>query len=524
MTHLDEIARGLERCYARIEADPALRAEFAASRADFFARPAAAAVPGAELRHLEWFLLERPSPALGAIPLIAFGAADAQSDLTPELRAALLGSFAGAFEVTSAGEADGAWVRDLFTQGELPLAATDGSVPLAAGDLLVGRLFPVGDGTFAPSPAVSVYRSPELLAAVRADLGSMRQARRGVLRIQQLELERLFHGGTPAGEGPARATVEPADPGAALRALGVEERKVTSILTSLRAGAERGDSAAVTELLNQLAFDTPVDLERAREILLDAWHAQRDAVQPSTYDADARAALAAFDRGRTEGKDLELLFRELERDLGLQDEDDGEAEEESEAAGAPDFPGVVGAMVEEFLWDVEREQGAARAHQLAPLRALGEYAHDIGVFEDLGRLRLLDFGARWLLEETELGAAELGAVLDALAEFCAWAEERHELPLAREFGTPLRALRQSVPRLAAARGSLARAAGGELLAVAAVRGERVELRDSAGAFLDLSLPAELRAHLRVGDWLRVTGERRVVAAVYPAEIREALEA
>jgi len=516
MTHLDEIARGLERCYARIEADEALGAEFASSRGDFFARPEAAALPGAELRHLEWFLLERPSPALGAIPLIAFGAPGAQPELSPELRAALLGSLPGAFEVTSAGEADGAWVRDLFTQGELLLSTSDGAAPLAAGDLLVGRLFPLGDGTFVPSPAVSLYRNPELLAAVRADLAAMRQARRGVLRIQQLELEQLFHAHAPAAA--TGAGDERPDPGAALRAIGIDEPEVNTILAGLRAAASKGDGGAVTELLSQLAFDTPVDLERARAILLDAWHAERRTTEPSAPRADARAALAAFDRGRVEGKDLELLFRELERDLGL--EDDPGADDE--AAGAPDFPGVVSAMVEEFLWDVEREQGAERARALAPLRKLGEYAHDIGVFEDLGRLRLLDFCARWLLEETELGAAELGAVLDALGEFCAWAEERHELPLAREFGTPLRALRQSVPRLAAARGALARATGGQLFVVAGIRGERVELRGPDGASLEVPLAARLREHLRAGDWLRLVGEPRVVAAVYPAEIREAL--
>ncbi|HEX6882557.1 MAG TPA: hypothetical protein VF530_04195 [Planctomycetota bacterium] len=517
MTHLDEIAAGLERCYARIEADPALRAEFAGSRGDFFARPEAAALPGAELRLLEWFLLERPSATLGAVPLVAFATPGTEPELSAELRAALLGSLPGAFEVTSAGEADGSWVRDLFTQGELPLVAAEGAAPLAAGDVLVGRLFPVGDGTFVPSSAASVYRSPELLRAVRADLAAMRRARRGVLRIQQLELEHLFHGLAPALAANPSASVERVDPGPALRALGLEEHTVTSILANLRAGA--GGQDAVTEILNQLAFETPVDLRKAREILLDAWLAERPAAAPPELRADARAALAAFDRGRAEGKDLELLFRELERDLGLEDEP-----EEEDEAGVPDFPGVVGAMVEEFLWDVEREQGGARARGLAPLRKLGEYAQDIGVFEDLGRLRLLDFSARWLLDETGLAGPELGAVLDALAEFCAWAEERHELPLAREFGTPLAALRQSVPRLAAARAGLSRAAGGELFAVVALRGERVELRSLEGAPLALPVPAELRAHLRVGDWLRLAGEGRGIAAVYPAEIREALGA
>src|SRR5262245_18008399 len=93
-----------------------------------------------------------------------------------------------------------------------------------------------------------------------------RGARRGVPRIQQLEIERLFHAAPRSAlvetrkEARERARVE-------LKALGLEREAVDGVLTSVQRGARAAKVATVTEILNQLAFDTAVDVGAARLIL-----------------------------------------------------------------------------------------------------------------------------------------------------------------------------------------------------------------------------------------------------------------
>ena len=67
--------------------------------------------------------------------------------------------------------------------------------------------------------------------------------------------------------------------------------------------------------------------------------------QAASPEVDVSSALADFDAGREQGQDLEQLFDELERKLGV-------APEAPEAEpGPPAFPGVVAALVGEFRWE-----------------------------------------------------------------------------------------------------------------------------------------------------------------------------
>lgn len=517
MTSPVEISRALERFHAMVEGDARLREEFTASRVEFFA-PATPPSAGAETRHLEWFFLERPSSALGAVPVLYFTREEGPLRGDVALVKGLLGSISGAFEVTAATDGIGEWVRDLFTLGELPLARAAATAGLQAGDLVLGRLYPSFEGAFSLSPAAFVCRSPELLAALRADLAAMRKARRGVMRIQQLEIERLFHG-LAALPGPLEAAHGARDlDRAALRSLGVEDTEASALLARVRRSAEESSGGDVTELLNHLAFETQVDLDRARQILVGAWQREVQAVQGRERPGDVRAALEAFDRGRGEGRDLELLFRELERDLGL-DGDTTTEEGLAEVQPAPDFPGVVGAMVDEFLWDMEREYGPDGSRRLGCLRILGAYAPDIGVFEELGRARLLDFTARWLLDETQLARDEVESVLEALVEFCAWTQELHQIPLLVEFEPTLQVLRRSVPRLVGARCAERRSQTDLFATVTRVDGGRMDAAGPAGEVHSLTLPSdEVAAHVHPGDMVRIT--ELGFGGAYPAELRE----
>src|SRR5262245_50396327 len=153
MLSWDSIERGFEALLGLLEADPRVAREFEQSRAEFFEDATAARGPGAERRHLEWFLLERPSETLGSVPVQAWQLGlDEVRASAGELKASFLQSLAGAFEVTSIVSGEGLWVRDLFTQGEHPVAEAGALGTIEAGDLLVGRLFPAGGGTFLLSP------------------------------------------------------------------------------------------------------------------------------------------------------------------------------------------------------------------------------------------------------------------------------------------------------------------------------------------------------------------------------------
>ncbi len=535
-----DLELGLEPFVDLVLGDERAARELEASRAEFFADPTAARLPGAERRHLEWFLLERPSAAVGGVPVQVWQSAwrAALPDAAPELAATFLQSLAGAFEVTSLVPGEGLWVRDLFTQGEHPILEARASRAIELADLLVGRLFPAGGGAFLLSPAASVFRNAELLAAVRSDLAAMRSARRGVLRVQQLELEHLFH-------GPGSVAAVPPDPAqalaharAALRELGVAPEELERALSAVRRARRAGDGRTVIEVLNHLAFETGIDLDAARLVLTELWESLPRAAAPvpgvngaeppvpeTRAEADARAALEAFDRGRAQGKDLEQLFRELERDLGVDDEELAEEPDEELLAAAPDFPGVVGAMVEEYLWELGREQGEARAHAAQGLRELGSYAHDIGVFDELTPVHLTDFAARWLLDEQPLARAEdAGALLDALADFCRWSEERQGVPLWKPFAPTLESLRASLPRHLRLRTLLAAGAGEGAHRVVHVGSAEARVRDPAGTEHALALSREQAELLRAGDLVRLARRNGevVLGASYPAELANLL--
>jgi len=527
------IERAIDRLVDEVRANPALAAEFEESRREFFALPEGDA-PEAQRRHREWFLLERPSLVLAGVPAAVLEARWAEDN--GELSSALLQSLPGVFAVTTLVPGEGLWVHDLATQGEHPVVESDASTELQPEDVLVGRMYPVGGGLFRLSPAMAWFRSPMLVRALRADFERQRSARRGVLRIAQLELERLFHGveivpGAVAGSPRAATGSEPdvrevrQRSHGGLVALGLDQESVARLLRLVRNEARKGHPQAVTELLNRLAFDTDVDLVAAQCILVDLWQAERRSARVETREAsvgDAEAALASFDRGRAQGQDLEKLFRKLERDLGVDDDED---EEDAEDV-VPDFPGVIGAMVEEFLWDVERERGDETAQRWSGLRRLGEYGRDIGLFEELAPAHLLDFAGRWLLDEAAgIGTDELCYLLEGLTAFLRWCEESHALPLWTAFGPQLEQLAPELPRLLALRQELpAVASRPGAYRVVRLDGTTAVLAERAGEELQVAVTPAQRRNLREGDVVRVGGSASapVLAAAYPKELVELL--
>lgn len=529
----EALERSLEIYASVVREHPALREELESSLREFFGGPMPAGTGAAALhharRHLEWFLLERHSPTLFGIPaerLIDVWRERAGGDPTDEALASLLQSFSGVFQVTGR-VGDGAWLRDLAGLGDYPLARP--GVQLREGDLLVGRLHPTGEGVHLASPAVGLFRDPRLAEAVERDLERTRSgAGAKVLRLSQLELERLFWGAgrTPVAEDPVGEARE------VLLEQGLSPARVEEALARLAAhpcDPEQvviGAGDTLGEVLDELAFETDVDLERVRLVLTAAWpalSAPSKAPSPadSSREAEKRDALASFDAGRAAGRDLDELFEDLSRNLGL---DEGAAIDPDEHEPAPDFPGVVPAMIGEFRWEVERFEGREAAARHEPLEALAEYAARLGRFDELDREHLLRFTTFWLPERGGLDAGRARALLDSLAAFCRWAEEAHELPLESRFAETLENLRESLPRVMELNRMLPAAPEdetGELYAVRAdVHGRFDGVVDREGRMHQAHPEPSLAARLRAGDRLRgsisLEGELAVFRC-YPPE-------
>jgi hypothetical protein len=317
------------RLSRRLAAEPRLQAEIRRARREFFGsdQPMGAKLQGAadtaEHRFAEWFALERECDSLGAVPV----------DIEPfaEVGQDLLGSMAGVFLV-QATAAGGASALDLQDDTILDLFVPAGS--LQAGDLVVGRLYPSGSGSWTPSTAAAVFRPGTAIGQA-----FLRDVRRLDLdrRLRQIELEHLLLRRPDQARSPTSST-EPAVP---LERL---EAELEGLLQ--QAGSEQG-AGAISEqlalavrpgpvmgpLLDELAFDTEVDLDRMRTLLLQIWNHHHDdvdqvvaaataIVDPERSDGPPGETLGerlvrALDEGLQQKRDVEELFAQLERMAGL---------------------------------------------------------------------------------------------------------------------------------------------------------------------------------------------------------------
>ncbi|MAB79201.1 MAG: hypothetical protein CMJ89_07590 [Planctomycetes bacterium] len=535
--------RRLEHYRHLIQEDSALARELRSSREDFGPVP-----PGDservlyERRHLEWFLFDRPSESLDGVPVEALQTrwrdlaeeGDSNSDFSE--------SFAGVFQVHSSRPGEGVRVHDLVGLGTYVVEERIAAAELAPGDLVVGRLFPLDAGVYRFSTAAAAFRNPGLVQALREDLEDMRRGRRGVLRIEQSELETLFFsGGGNALHGVQPASSWDAAQGAleVLRSAGIAPETCEEVLRAVREAGRAGDTETVNSILNHLAFETEVDLGELSQAFVQLSNAERSAESQSppyagesaTQGMPAREALADFDEGLAAGRNLEDLFSTLERKLGVTADATDTSGEASLDGEAVHLGGVVVGVVEEFLWDVGREQGEAAARALEPLRLFAGYAEKIGTFEELGEKDLMDFSARWLLDESGVGPTEARAVLKALEFFCRWCEEQHFLPLWTDFGSALEVLQDSVPRMLELRETMP---GDEPLSdgayrVCGVHGMQavlLELREDPElekrTHIELTRPQA--KHLQTDDLVRLTAaEPARIGACYPAEVAGFIE-
>lgn len=488
-------------------------------------------------RHLEWFLFEHERA--GGARLVIDELIEAWGSLAaPDLRrahAAYLQSQTGIYQVQSAETERRVRVQELAGLTELEFLDAELSRVLAVGDLVVGRVYPVGEGAYHISPGAGVFRDERLARALETDLARLREERgHGILRLSQRELEAMFWAPREvSGSSAVSAAGSAADLEKRLVQGGIDPAQAAHWIQVLAATPFQQDSIApgsdgpLAKMLEVVAFETDLDLDETRRRALAAWRdlatesgAPRAAADASIQSASPREAVAEFDRDRAAGMDLEASLQALERKLGL------EAEDEPDPGSAPDFPGVVGAMVEELLWETRATRGPDQARPLEGLRLFAGYARGIGVFENLTARDLLAFAAFWLPESRQLkSGAEAERLVLALGAFAEWARESQGVDLFEEgeLEEHLRGLRESLPRAVVANAKLARVTDvdGELFDVLAIDpGGRARVSGVYDEEREVEVEERVAAHLQAGDFLR--GHTRddgafVVACCYPPE-------
>lgn len=538
--------------YERMLQQPALAAEVQRARREFFGAMAPAPAGTAQQRRFcEWLLLERASQTLGSEPWLL---ADSLQD-----EALFEDSLAGLFLVEGVvgGQTQ---LRDLQDDNRFDACSEEHN--LLPGDLVIGRLYSRGDGSKLPSAAVVVFRPGRTIAAAfERDLERLELQR----RLSQQELEQLLqvHGGQPQLQSRQDKEAHVALP--QLEHLEAELEQLlqhggatlgaTEITRALQSAPRFGPVAGA--LLEQLAFDTRVDLDAVRAQLLLLWnvlHPTPEAAAPSvevTADADDEdlgdRLVRTLDQGLAQGRDLEELFAEIEGMAGIEstDEDDeepgGDFGEELDEDDLDDddrdtadyrmpamqrrtevadltrgelidldpSQGDLAVLIQEYLWETsqQRSPAAATLQTLLELQQQNALPHtDLEAITgaDLVRLLLHVF----LRTEPARRAATVHAAYAAVAAFFAWAETTQEYQLQAPLQGCRDSLVQHVDRLADLGQHLSElaSASGKASPPCLMRVEDVG-RDGFGVRLDagdswwIDADAALLAKLRVGDLL-----------------------
>lgn len=510
------VQQAVNALVARLAEEPRLAAELQRAWREFYGEEGAIGGIGdsAAQRFAEWFALERESDTLGAVPVEL-----------PEFATPLLdldGTTAGVFVVVVAGPT-GVEARDLQDDALLELAVPPGS--LAVGDLLVGRLFQFGIGRWAPSTAAAVFRpGQELGEAFRRDLERLDLGR----RLQQIELEHLLL--RRPGQAPSPTAPPAAPPPVAPTAPSVPLEHLEADLDRLLAGTDgRHQAAAISErlaaaerpgqvmgpLLDELAFETEIDLDRARELLLEIWNAQHAEAAAAPLATPPEESLGerlvrTLDEGLAQHRDVEDLFAQLERMAGLEpgaadDEEnpfdrDGDEAAAEVAADAGDLDG----LVQEYLWETQREDdpSAAPLRLWVQLQANAPLPHrdlEAVTGQDLMRLLLHVY----LSAAPPQRAAAVRATFAELERFYGWARSEQELEVGAALQECQGTLLDHLDRLAAAGAQLSGPVDSRqrarFLVVEDVGDDGFGVRDEEGGHHWLAAARATASALRVGD-------------------------
>jgi len=365
-----ELLNQLERT---VLADPELRIEWDTAWTSFSDNSSA----GVEqyLRFKEYFLLERCADKLGLPPVVAFAPKETTANSSWD---GLHDSFLGIFKFQ--GNADGGMAQlvDLWSGGLVLCPIPGDSWPGGTQSVAIGRFVLGEDGIHLPLPGLSFLEAEGLTESLEMDLNAER-ARNPRARLSQLRCEdllnrfphRLLHAPVLGDSAPDLFDLI-ADQ---------EDWDATRLETILNDGGP-------AELLSQLAFDSDVDMELARQavhqLVSQAPTPGFGHLPGSDEDVidqnEVAAALKKLDSSRNNGRSMDRLFEVFCKDLG-----------------------VVASS------DLDLDLDSPR--------------HDFGPDDAVG---LMVWTETWEWEATAAGNKLSPRSLSAAREFCKWTEQRLE--------------------------------------------------------------------------------------------------
>ena len=308
-----------------------------------------------------------------------------------------------------------------------------------------------------PSPAVAVKAgADELVAAFQSDLMALDLDR----RLSQLELEHLLFRRWRLDDDADEQTTSVAELEAQLDALFKAHAITAPTAHDVSQAMSQTDKAGavIGPLMDQLAFDTNIDLDQLRALLLDIWNARtadkhradqphgepiaevpEQATPGQTDLAEGLGAALArrIEEGRAKNEDMESVFKDVAELLGedideelVDDDSPTEVEADEDADKVVPFDGDLEPLIQEFMWETECGGG----HEEEVLGRLLAQQRDAPVpnlqLEFLTSTDLLRMVLRVYLESRPDQRLELVqrefAVLD---EFCRWAQATQEFPL-----------------------------------------------------------------------------------------------
>jgi len=336
---------------ARCKADPILEQEWGKAQSNFLGSQGLNT--HAMHRFREWFLLERVSPKLGAPPAVIW------APESPEVNSIwhrLLDSFYGIFQGIGSDDEGYPLLEDLWSGRQIRLIRKQMNMDETG--VLVGRVAVGGEDHHVPFTGAAFLIAPGLADALAKDLSSIR-AKQPRSRLSQEQCENLLL--------PYRL-LEEAEP--------VASKDYQEQLSVLLEGQSKWTMSQVLHLiqtqgaqeaLNQIAFDSELDLEGLRHCLHGLTSTPTATTKPKRNlgedeldQAAVQNALLAFEKDQHAGKDVEESFALLEQQLGLKpgtsdpyDEIKHAEQATNATVGPAEAPGSAMWMAT-FLWEQEQ--------------------------------------------------------------------------------------------------------------------------------------------------------------------------
>ena len=400
-------------------------------------------------RFLEWFLLERRIP--GASSPFSLWFSQKRETLEPQLlqmAACLESSLVGIFKIAGI-QKETMEIEDSQGRGGFTLLLPKGEHIASVGDTLVGRIVPHPKtlGLFFAMGSAQVLQGDDLYLSVSREKRPLQKGSGDT--FTQLELERILEMRSAPKEGDLIKARK------ALRSFLSEESELPSleiVEEALRSVSSPGK--VLDPLLEAVAFYTKKDIGVARRLGLQLWNALQveggssskhtrmggkkteaqaredlSEISPST-DPDlplGQRVLQELEAGEARGEDLESLFNRLGKMVNLRWEE-GENSIPKKVLWSTPEVGDLGALIQEFRWEIEREGEPLSEVEEEILLSWGKSLQEEGE-AFLGGVARLKWAQNLLSLWLQKGSKVCREGISLLTKFSKWLEETQEIRL-----------------------------------------------------------------------------------------------